>query len=84
MNTKRWGQRPRPKSAALRGGAPVAGASSTETWTVVWTDRLTAHERVGGSGPGGQSAAGIRGACDVARATGHDIQRNACSAGIQE
>ncbi len=25
-------------------GAAVAGESSTATWTVVWTDRLTAHE----------------------------------------
>src|SRR5262245_53096307 len=25
--------------------AAVAGESSTATWTVVWTDRLTAHER---------------------------------------
>ncbi len=24
--------------------AAVAGESSTATWTVVWTDRLTAHE----------------------------------------
>src|SRR6204780_2490825 len=25
-------------------GAAVAGESSTATWTVVWTDRLTAHD----------------------------------------
>ena len=38
-----------PDHAAARGapeeaGAAVAGESSTATWTVVWTDRLTAHE----------------------------------------
>jgi ribulose-bisphosphate carboxylase large chain len=29
---------------AREAGAAVAGESSTATWTVVWTDRLTAHE----------------------------------------
>ncbi|HKH88689.1 MAG TPA: form I ribulose bisphosphate carboxylase large subunit [Acidimicrobiales bacterium] len=29
-------------------GAAVAGESSTATWTVVWTDRLTDHERYQG------------------------------------
>ncbi|HEX3828727.1 MAG TPA: hypothetical protein VHV82_15795, partial [Sporichthyaceae bacterium] len=28
---------------ANEAGAAVAGESSTATWTVVWTDRLTAH-----------------------------------------
>jgi ribulose-bisphosphate carboxylase large chain len=28
----------------IEAGAAVAGESSTATWTVVWTDRLTAHE----------------------------------------
>jgi ribulose-bisphosphate carboxylase large chain len=28
----------------VEAGAAVAGESSTATWTVVWTDRLTAHE----------------------------------------
>src|SRR5215207_3596259 len=27
----------------IEAGAAVAGESSTATWTVVWTDRLTAH-----------------------------------------
>jgi ribulose-bisphosphate carboxylase large chain len=31
--------------AADEAGAAVAGESSTATWTVVWTDRLTAHDR---------------------------------------
>jgi ribulose-bisphosphate carboxylase large chain len=30
--------------ASEEAGAAVAGESSTATWTVVWTDRLTAHE----------------------------------------
>src|SRR5881398_1785946 len=29
---------------AVEAAAAVAGESSTATWTVVWTDRLTAHE----------------------------------------
>jgi ribulose-bisphosphate carboxylase large chain len=29
----------------VEAGAAVAGESSTATWTVVWTDRLTDHER---------------------------------------
>jgi ribulose-bisphosphate carboxylase large chain len=29
---------------AIEAAAAVAGESSTATWTVVWTDRLTAHE----------------------------------------
>jgi ribulose-bisphosphate carboxylase large chain len=28
----------------IEAAAAVAGESSTATWTVVWTDRLTAHE----------------------------------------
>ena len=30
---------------AIEAAAAVAGESSTATWTVVWTDRLTACER---------------------------------------
>jgi ribulose-bisphosphate carboxylase large chain len=30
---------------AIEASAAVAGESSTATWTVVWTDRLTAHEK---------------------------------------
>lgn len=30
---------------AIEAAAAVAGESSTATWTVVWTDRLTAHEK---------------------------------------
>jgi len=29
---------------AIEAAAAVAGESSTATWTVVWTDRLTPHE----------------------------------------
>src|SRR6202171_4536538 len=32
--------------------AAVAGESSTATWTVVWTDRLTAHENYQGKAYG--------------------------------
>ena len=35
---------PQPGVPAEEAGAAVAGESSTATWTVVWTDRLTAHE----------------------------------------
>ena len=35
---------PQPGVPAVEAGAAVAGESSTATWTVVWTDRLTAHE----------------------------------------
>ncbi|MEX0659183.1 MAG: form I ribulose bisphosphate carboxylase large subunit [Egibacteraceae bacterium] len=35
---------PQPGVPANEAGAAVAGESSTATWTVVWTDRLTAHE----------------------------------------
>jgi ribulose-bisphosphate carboxylase large chain len=35
---------PQPGVAPQEAGAAVAGESSTATWTVVWTDRLTAHE----------------------------------------
>ena len=35
---------PQPGVDAEEAGAAVAGESSTATWTVVWTDRLTAHE----------------------------------------
>ncbi len=34
-----------PASTRQEAAAAVAGESSTATWTVVWTDRLTAHER---------------------------------------
>src|SRR5579875_2567404 len=32
----------------IEAGAAVAGESSTATWTVVWTDRLTAYEHYQG------------------------------------
>jgi len=35
---------PQPGVPAEEAGAAVAGESSTATWTVVWTDRLTAYE----------------------------------------
>ncbi len=35
---------PQPGVPAEEAAAAVAGESSTATWTVVWTDRLTAHE----------------------------------------
>src|SRR5438270_7552523 len=35
---------PQPGVEAIKAAAAVAGESSTATWTVVWTDRLTAHE----------------------------------------
>ena len=34
---------PQPGVDAIEAGAAVAGESSTATWTVVWTDRLTAN-----------------------------------------
>jgi ribulose-bisphosphate carboxylase large chain len=36
---------PQPGVPPQEAGAAVAGESSTATWTVVWTDRLTAHEK---------------------------------------
>src|ERR1700757_3303050 len=36
---------PQPGVDAIEAAAAVAGESSTATWTVVWTDRLTAHEQ---------------------------------------
>src|SRR6266568_90720 len=36
---------PQPGIDPAEAGAAVAGESSTATWTVVWTDRLTDHER---------------------------------------
>jgi ribulose-bisphosphate carboxylase large chain len=36
---------PQPGVDPVEAAAAVAGESSTATWTVVWTDRLTAHER---------------------------------------
>jgi ribulose-bisphosphate carboxylase large chain len=36
---------PQPGVPPHEAGAAVAGESSTATWTVVWTDRLTAHEK---------------------------------------
>src|SRR5450755_2217481 len=35
---------PQPGVDAIEAAAAVAGESSTATWTVVWTDRLTACE----------------------------------------
>src|ERR1700677_1801019 len=35
---------PQPGVDAIEAAAAVAGESSTATWTVVWTDRLPAHE----------------------------------------
>jgi ribulose-bisphosphate carboxylase large chain len=35
---------PQPGVDAIEAAAAVAGESSTATWTVVWTDRLTAHD----------------------------------------
>jgi ribulose-bisphosphate carboxylase large chain len=35
---------PQPGVEAIEASAAVAGESSTATWSVVWTDRLTAHE----------------------------------------
>ncbi len=39
---------PQPGMDAVEAGAAVAGESSTATWTVVWTDRLTAYEHYQG------------------------------------
>jgi ribulose-bisphosphate carboxylase large chain len=36
---------PQPGVDPEEAGAAVAGESSTATWTVVWTDRLTDHTR---------------------------------------
>jgi ribulose-bisphosphate carboxylase large chain len=36
---------PQPGVDPIEAAAAIAGESSTATWTVVWTDRLTAHER---------------------------------------
>lgn len=36
---------PQPGVAPEEAAAAVAGESSTATWTVVWTDRLTAYEQ---------------------------------------
>jgi len=36
---------PQPGVEPQEAGAAVAGESSTATWTVVWTDRLTDHQR---------------------------------------
>jgi ribulose-bisphosphate carboxylase large chain len=36
---------PQPGVDPIEAAAAVAGESSTATWTVVWTDRLTNHER---------------------------------------
>ncbi|MBD5656569.1 MAG: ribulose-bisphosphate carboxylase large subunit, partial [Candidatus Eremiobacteraeota bacterium] len=35
---------PQPGIDAIEAAAAVAGESSTATWTVVWTDRLTAYD----------------------------------------
>ena len=37
--------RRRPGVDPIEAAAAVAGESSTATWTVVWTDRLTAREQ---------------------------------------
>src|SRR6202167_3121178 len=39
---------PQPGVDPIEAAAAVAGESSTATWTVVWTDRLTAHEHYQG------------------------------------
>jgi ribulose-bisphosphate carboxylase large chain len=39
---------PQPGVPPEEAGAAVAGESSTATWTVVWTDRLTAHDHYQG------------------------------------
>jgi ribulose-bisphosphate carboxylase large chain len=39
---------PQPGVPAEEAGAAVAGESSTATWTVVWTDRLTAYDQYQG------------------------------------
>ena len=39
---------PQPGVPPEEAGAAVAGESSTATWTVVWTDRLTAHQHYQG------------------------------------
>ncbi|MFC9993715.1 form I ribulose bisphosphate carboxylase large subunit [Nocardia sp. NPDC127526] len=39
---------PQPGVDPIEASAAVAGESSTATWTVVWTDRLTAHDRYQG------------------------------------
>ncbi|MGH2706623.1 MAG: ribulose-bisphosphate carboxylase large subunit [Actinomycetota bacterium] len=39
---------PQPEVEAEEAGAAVAGESSTATWTVVWTDQLTAYENYQG------------------------------------
>jgi ribulose-bisphosphate carboxylase large chain len=39
---------PQPGVDPVEAAAAVAGESSTATWTVVWTDRLTAHEHYQG------------------------------------
>lgn len=36
---------PQPGVDPIEAAAAVAGESSTATWTVVWTDRLTAHSK---------------------------------------
>ena len=53
---------PQPGWIAVEAAAAVAGESSTATWTVVWTDRLTAHEHY-------QAKAYDVGRCRVARAS---------------
>src|SRR5688572_22344440 len=41
---------PQPGVDPIEAAAAVAGESSTATWTVVWTDRLTASAKYGGQG----------------------------------
>ena len=43
-SSPRSGSRPRPGVDPIEAGAAMAGESSTATWTVVWTDRLTAYD----------------------------------------
>jgi ribulose-bisphosphate carboxylase large chain len=45
----------------IEAAAAVAGESSTATWTVVWTDRLTACDQLPGQGLPGRTGAGIPG-----------------------
>src|SRR5260370_40871022 len=49
---------PQPGVPPEEAGAAVAGESSTATWTVVWTDRLTAYEHYQAKGYQGVPAPG--------------------------
>src|SRR5258705_11102016 len=52
---------PQPGVDAVEAGAAVAGESSTATWTVVWTDRLSAHEHYQAKGYRGDPVPGTDG-----------------------